>query len=145
MTRKQTRLKQIIYILENYGGEDTEGFMQNLKRYKTIEVENNEISPKGDFRTLQIDIPVEARQLILEVLKKQIYEFGQGLQQDIESVDNASGVALKFFYRKLELKAGTTETEFRDGINKLVEAVLRFLNISFEKIQQTYTSCFYTR
>lgn len=132
-------VQQIIYILENYGGEDTEGFMQNLKRYKTIEVENNEISPKGDFRTLQIDIPVEARQLILDVLKKQIYEFGQGLQQDVESVGNASGVALKFFYRKLELKAGATEIEFRDGINKLVEAILKFLNISFEKIQQTYT------
>ena len=105
-------IQQIIYILENYGGQDLDEFKTNLKRYKTIEVETNEIQGKGDFRTIQIDIPVEARKVILEELKKQIYEFGQGLQQDIESFGNASGVALKFFYRKLELKSGITETEF---------------------------------
>ena len=131
-------IQQIIYILENYGGEEDD-FIQKLKRYKTIPLANNEVEGKGDLRTLQIDIPVEARKLILEVLKKQIYEFGQGLQQDVESVGNASGVALKFFYRKLELKSGNMETEFKEGINELVEAILRHLNISHDKIQQTYT------
>ncbi len=57
-----------------------------------------------ESKTLEIEIPVEARKVILEILKKQIYESSQGLQQDVESVGNASGVALKFFYRKLELK-----------------------------------------
>lgn len=131
-------IQQIIYILENYGGEDEE-FVQKLKRFKTVQLANNEVEGKGDLRTLQIDIPVEARKLILDVLKKQIYEFGQGLQQDVESVGNASGVALKFFYRKLELKSGNMETEFIEGINELVEAILRHLNIAHDKIQQTYT------
>lgn len=126
-------VQQIIYILENYGGDDEAEFIQNLKRFKTVQLANNEIEGKGDLRTLQIDIPVEARKLILEELKKQIYEFGQGLQQDIESVGNASGVALKFFYRKLELKSGETEVEFREGVNELVEAILRYLNKSYDK------------
>lgn len=132
-------VQQIIYILENYGGDDEGEFIKNLKRYKTVQLANNEIEGKGDLRTLQIDIPVEARKLILEVIKKQIYEFGQGLQQDIESYGNASGVALKFFYRKLELKSGDTETEFREGVQALVEAILNYLGVSFEKIQQVYT------
>lgn len=132
-------IQQVIYILENYGGQDLDEFKNDLKRYKTVELETNDIQGKGDFRTIQIDIPVEARKIILEYLKKQIYEFGQGLQQDVESVGNASGVALKFFYRKLELKAGNTETEFRAGVSKLVEAILNHLNIEFDMIQQTYT------
>lgn len=132
-------IQQIIYILENYGGQDLDEFKTNLKRYKTIEVETNDIQGKGDFRTIQIDIPVEARKVILEELKKQIYEFAQGLQQDIESFGNASGVALKFFYRKLELKCGVTETEFRGGISELVGAILRYKGIPYKKIQQTYT------
>lgn len=132
-------IQQIIYILENYGGQDLDEFKTNLKRYKTIEVESNEIQGKGDFRTIQIDIPVEARKVILEELKKQIYEFAQGLQQDVESFGNASGVALKFFYRKLELKCGVTETEFRGGISELVGAILRYKGIPYKKIQQTYT------
>lgn len=131
-------IQQIIYILENYGGKDEE-FIQKLKRYKTVQLANNEVEGKGNLRTLQIDIPVEARKVILEELKKQIYEFGQGLQQDVESVGNASGVALKFFYRKLELKAGDTETEFRQGIDELIKAILMYLGISATKIQQTYT------
>ena len=132
-------IQQIIYILENYGGQDLDEFKTNLKRYKTIEVESNQIQGKGDFRTIQIDIPVEARKVILEELKKQIYEFAQGLQQDVESFGNASGVALKFFYRKLELKCGVTETEFRGGISELVGAILRYKGIPYKKIQQTYT------
>ncbi|MGL5642512.1 MAG: phage portal protein, partial [Paraclostridium sp.] len=64
----------------------------------------------------------------------------QGLQQDTESVGNASGVALKFFYRKLELKSGLLETEFKSAYNKLVRAILKFLSIDENKnINQTWT------
>lgn len=76
---------------------------------------------------------------MLELLKKQIYESGQGLQQDNESFGNASGVALKFFYRKLELKAGLLETEFRESINDLIEAILNHYNIRFKKITQIWS------
>lgn len=133
-------IQQIIYILENYGGTDLGEFLGDLKRYKTVMTESGEGNSGGDLKTLQIDIPVEARKVVLEALKKQIYESGQGLQQDVESFGNASGVALKFFYRKLELKAGFTETEFKKGFSSLIRAMLRFLKKDDTiKINQTYT------
>ena len=134
-------IQQIIYILENYGGQDLGEFLGDLKRYKAIKTESDGISnSSGGVKTLQIDIPVEARKVILEVLKKQIYESGQGLQQDVESVGNASGVALKFFYRKLELKSGLLETEFKASFSLLIKAILKFLGITeYKKITQTYT------
>ncbi|WP_099335722.1 phage portal protein [Clostridium cadaveris] len=133
-------IQQIIYILENYGGTDLKEFLGDLKRYKAIKTENNGVGSSGGVKTLQIEIPVEARKVILDILKKQIYESGQGLQQDTESFGNASGVALKFFYRKLELKSGLTETEFRKGFNKLIRAILHYLGKDENlKIQQTYT------
>lgn len=133
-------IQQIIYILENYGGQNLGEFLGDLKRYKAIKTETDGTGGGGGVKTLQIEIPVEARKVILEELKKEIYEFGQGLQQDVESVGNASGVALKFFYRKLELKSGLLETEFRAGFNKLMLAILKFLNVSeYKNIQQTYT------
>lgn len=132
-------IQQIIYILENYGGEDLGEFLGDLKRYKAIKTESDG-SSGGGVKTLQIEIPVEARKVILEMLKKQIYESGQGLQQDVESVGNASGVALKFFYRKLELKSGLLETEFNSSYNKLIRAILKFLLIKEnKKISQTWT------
>lgn len=134
-------IQQIIYILENYGGQDLGEFLGDLKRYKAIKTESDGISnSSGGVKTLQIDIPVEARKVILEVLKKQIYESGQGLQQDIESVGNASGVALKFFYRKLELKSGLLETEFKTSFAEFIKAILKFCDITeYKKITQTFT------
>lgn len=133
-------IQQIIYILENYGGENLGEFLGDLKRYKAIKTENDGTSASGGVKTLQIEIPVEARKIITEILRKEIYEFGQGLQQDLESVGNASGVALKFFYRKLELKSGLLETEFRTAFSKFIKTILKFLNINeYKKIQQTYT------
>lgn len=133
-------IQQVIYILENYGGTDLKEFLGDLKRYKTVKTESDGVSSSGGVKTLQIEIPVEARKIILEILKKQIYESGQGLQQDTESFGNASGVALKFFYRKLELKSGFTETEFKKGFGALIRAILRFLNKDDSvKITQTYT------
>lgn len=136
-------IQQLIYILENYGGENLKEFLGDLKRYKTVKTETGEDGrTNGGLKTLQIEIPVEARNSILEILKKQIYESGQALQQDTESFGNASGVALKFFYRKLELKAGLTQIEFEKGFAKLVRAIMKFLGIADWKtktITQTWT------
>ena len=135
-------IQQLIYILENYGGEDLKEFLGDLKRYKAIKTESTASGAKGGVSTLQIEIPVEARNSILDILKKQIYESGQALQQDNENFGNASGVALKFFYRKIELKAGLTQTEFEKGFSKLIRAIMKFLNIADWKtktIIQTWT------
>lgn len=135
-------IQQLIYILENYGGADLKTFLGDLKRYKAIKTQATATGSKGGVSTLSIDIPVEARNSILEILKKQIYESGQALQQDNEDFGNASGVALKFFYRKLELKAGLTQTEFEKGFAKLIRAIMKFKSMeNWEKrpIIQTWT------
>lgn len=132
-------IQEIIYILENYGGQDLAEFKQDLKEFKAVKVDSMDGS-KGDVRTLKIDIPVEARKTILELLKKQIYESGQALQQEQETFGSSSGIALKFFYRKLELKAGAMETEFRSGLARLIKAILKYLGIeNYNKITQTWT------
>lgn len=136
-------IQQLIYILENYGGENLGEFLGELKRYKTVKTETGaDGKTNGGLKTLQIEIPVEARNSILEILKKQIYESGQALQQDNENFGNASGVALKFFYRKLELKAGLTQIEFEKGFAKLIRVIMKFLKIADWKtktITQTWT------
>lgn len=133
-------IQQIIYILENYGVENLGEFLGDLKRYKAVKTENDGSGGGGGVKTLQIEIPVEDRKVILEMFKKHIYKSGQGLQQDVESAGNASGVALKFFYRKLELKSWLLQTEFESAYNKLVRAILKCLSIDENKnISQTWT------
>lgn len=131
-------IQEVMWIVTNYDGKSGD-FLKDVKKYKTIFLEDEGDGAKGDVKTLSVEIPVEARNSILELLKKQIYESGQGLQQDNENFGNASGVALKFFYRKLELKAGLLETEFRESINKLVEAILNFYHLPHKKISQVWS------
>ena len=134
-------IQQVIYILENYAGTDLSEFTNDLKRYKTVSVGNDGIDgSNGDLRTLTIDIPVEARNSLLEYLDKRIYIAGQALPRDVTSVGNASGQALKFFYKDIDLKVGDKEVEFTAGFKELIRVICEYKGIPLNNpISFTYT------
>lgn len=115
-------LQQLIFVLINYGGQDLEQFIQDLKTYKAIKVTKTGAGTDGGVDTLKVDIPVEARTKLLEIIENNIWRLGQGVDPNPESIGEAtSGVALKHLYGLLELKAGLMESQFRCGINKLLD------------------------
>lgn len=131
-------IQQMIFVLTNYGGESLSEFLGDLKRYKTIKVEDGGEGAKSGVSTLAIDIPVEARNSLLDRLRKDILVFGQGVDPDPNSLGDVSGVGIRHKYGLLELKAGAMETEFRPGVAQLV----RLLLPDFPKntpIRQTWT------
>lgn len=115
-------IQELIFIISGYGGSDLAEFMSDLKRYKTIKIDNKE---DGGVETLSIEIPIEARNSVLKATRKAIFEQGMGFDPDPEKFGNSSGVALKFMYALLEMKAGLLEVEFRVGFARLVRAILR--------------------
>lgn len=132
-------IQEIIFILTNYEGESLGEFLSQLKKYKSIKVENNGDSDKSGLDTLSIDIPVEAREKLLTMTRKAIFEQGQGVDPQQQDFGNASGVALKFLYSLLELKAGLAETEFKLGFGEFIRAICKHLNIECKSIIQTWT------
>ena len=72
---------------------------------------------------MTIDIPVEAREKMLQMTRKSIFEQGKGIDPDPQNFGNSSGTALKYLYSLLELKAGMAEMEFRSGFEELIKAV----------------------
>lgn len=134
-------IQQIILVLRNYGGADMDEFRNDLAIYKTIKVEDHGDGDKSGVDTLSIEIPVEARDTLLDRTKEQIYESGQGVNPHKEVGTAASGVALKQIYSMLELKVGLLETEFRLGFTKLVKFILEFhgKDIKKHKITQKWT------
>lgn len=129
-------VQEIIFILSGYEGENLDGFLQELKKYKTIKLDADD---KAGVSTLNIEIPIEARKTLLDLTRKAIFEQGQGFDPNPESFGNQSGEALKFMYSLLEMKVGLMETEFRTGFASLIRAVCRFYKISCETIEQTWT------
>lgn len=132
-------IQEIIFILTNYEGESLGEFLSQLKKYKTIKVENNGDADKSGLDTLSIDIPVEAREKLLTITRKAIFEQGQGIDPQQQDFGNASGVALKFLYSLLELKAGLAETEFKLGFGELIRAICKHINAQCDSIIQTWT------
>lgn len=94
---------------------------------------------KSGVSTLGIEIPVEARKELLSLLRKAIFEQGQGIDPDPQNFGNSSGVALGYLYSLLELKTGMMETEFRIGFARLVRAICRHYGFGAEFIVQTWT------
>ncbi|VIF92608.1 SPP1 family phage portal protein [Clostridioides difficile] len=132
-------IQEVIFVLTNYGGADLTEFLKGLKEYKTIDLQSSGADDKSGLSTITINIPIEARDSLLKTTEKQIYVQGQGVDPKPENFANTSGVALKFLYTLLELKAGLMETEFRLGFAKLVRMICRYLGYSPKRVLQTWT------
>ena len=129
-------IQEVIFVLSGYGGESREKFLQELKKYKTVNIDNTE---GGNLTTLNIEIPVEARKEMLMLCRKAIFEQGQGVDPDPQNFGNSSGVALKFLYSLLDLKAGLMETEFKLGFGRLIRMICGQWGFEPEEIIQTWT------
>lgn len=134
-------IQEVIFVLTNYGGQDLKQFLRELKEYKAIQVENTGGEDKSGVSTLTIELPVEAREKLLAITRKCIFEQGQGIDPDPQNFGNSSGVALNFLYSLLELKAGLQETEFKLGFGRFIRCVCRLLSIPIkdDTIVQTWT------
>ena len=132
-------IQAVIFVLSGYGGEDLNGFLQQLKKYKTIKINDDGDAGSAGVSTLSIEIPVEARSAVLEATRKAIFDLGQGYDPRPENFGNSSGEALKFMYSTLEMKCAFKEMNFRPGFAKLVKAICRHAGFEPKKIIQTWT------
>ncbi|MFB5519692.1 phage portal protein [Enterococcus casseliflavus] len=133
-------IQEIIYVLTNYSGTDKQEFLDDLKKYKMVQLEDDGESSNTGVQTLAIDIPIEARSKILEMTRESIFVHGQGVDPQKNIGQNNSGAALKYMYSLLELKASMLETEFRLGFAELVRFILEYSGKdSNVTIKQTWT------
>jgi SPP1 family phage portal protein len=134
-------LQELIYVLKGYDGSDLSEFIQNLRYYKAIKV-----SEDGGVDTLKLEIPVEAKREMLDRLEENIFLFGQGVNVKTDKFGNSpSGIALKFLYMLLDLKANHMERKFRKALKQFVWFVTEYINIKDRKtydyrtVQFTFT------
>ncbi|MGX7196741.1 phage portal protein [Enterococcus olivae] len=118
-------VQQVIVVLTNYGGTDLSEFMSDLREAKAIKMQDSGAGDRSGVSTLQIDIPVEARNSLLEQTRDAIFLQGQGVNPTKLELGNNSGVALKMLYGLLELKASALESEYRVAFNNLIHLILQ--------------------
>lgn len=116
-------VKNLIFILKGYGGEDISEFMKRLNEDRAIPIDD---PADGGVDTITPTMDITALREHYEQLKRDIIEDGQSINKDLDKFGSApSGVALKFMYAGLDLKCNSLETEFKMGFENL----LYFINI----------------
>jgi len=116
-------VKNLIFVLKGYGGEDISAFMEKLNEDRAILIDD---ASEGGVDTLTPQMDITALREHYEQLKRDLIEDGQSVNKDLDKFGSApSGVALKFMYAGLDLKCNPLETEFKMGFENL----LYFINI----------------
>lgn len=109
-------LPNSIYVVKDHGGQDMAEFRRNLSVLRAINV-----MEEGGVDTLSLDINTEAYKNHMEMNRKDIYEFGRGVDTQAQQLGNSpSGIALKFLYADLDMDANIIETEFQASLEQLL-------------------------
>jgi len=113
-------VKNLIFILYGYGGQDIHEFMRKLNEDRAIPLDATKEDGAGvDALTPSMDIT--ALREHYEQLKRDITEDGQTINKDLDKFGaSPSGVALKFMYAGLDLKANAMETQFKFALDTLM-------------------------
>lgn len=113
-------LPNSIYVLKDYDGEDLGEFRRNMSLYRAVKVTGD-----GGVETRNLEINVEAYKTHIEQTRKDIYEFGRGVDTQSDKFGNSpSGIAIEFLYNDLDMDCNIIETEFQASL----EYLLWFIN-----------------
>lgn len=108
-------LPNSIYVVKNYDGTSGGEFRKNISTYRVAFV-----SGDGGIDTVSIEIDTEAYKTHMDQARKDIYEFGRGVDTQAENFGgDKSGVALRFLYADLDMDANLMETEFQASLEQL--------------------------
>lgn len=108
----------------NYDDEELKSTMNKIKKYKAVGL------PDGtDIQTLKVEIPVEARRVILSLIEENIYNLGRGFNPNQIGDGNITNVVIQSRYANLDNKANDTEKQLQLFYERLMTAVNTYYNI----------------
>ena len=121
-------LPNFIYVLRGYGGEDLEDFVRQLRETLAVSVDGD-----GGVDKLQADPKTEDAVRFMELARRDIYEFGRGVDTQSDKTGAASGVALKFLYADLDMDCSMLENSLHRMIEDCQFFITRYLLLKGER------------
>ena len=124
MSNNLADVQDVVWVLKGYQGTDLYEFMTNLKAFKAIK-----LSEEGGADTITADIPIEAREAHLKRLEEDIYTFAMALNIKTDRFGNSpSGIALKFLYSLLDMKANTLIRKMKNALMDFIWFIVTGIN-----------------
>lgn len=104
------------YVVKNFNGTGAGEFRKNMAQYRVAFV-----SGDGDLKTVSIEMNNEGYKNHIEQLRRDIYEFGRGVDTQSDKFGNSpSGIALRFLFSDLDMDANDLESEFQSSLEQLL-------------------------
>lgn len=126
-------IQEVVYIIKGYNDraqnnakevDPAEYVREKLKTQKVAFVD-----AVGGVDAITAEVPIEATKTMIEILKEEIYEYGQGVRVVKDKSGNQTGVGLTFQYSALQSKAKPAMRSLKQVINTLI----KFYQIFLEK------------
>lgn len=119
-------IQQLTYIIKGYDETNPYEFLENVRRYKSIKVDE-----EGGVDTLQAEVPMDSVDSQLDRFIEDIYQFGQGVNTNTDKFGNSpSGIALKFLFSMLDMKANVMERKFTFALKQLAWFAAEYASIA---------------
>lgn len=107
-------MQDVYWIIKNYDGQDLGTFLNELKKYKTLRVQDD-----GDVKSQTTEIPYQAREMAIKILKKQI--FSDSMALDTEDMSGTlTTVEINARRENLNLKVDDFENEVCEFMDKVM-------------------------
>lgn len=108
-------LPNSIYVVKDYDGTNAGEFRKNISAYRVVFTQG-----EGGVDTISLEINTEAYKVHMDQNRKDIYEFGRGVDTESDKLGNSpSGIALRFLYADLDMDCNIIETEFQASFEQL--------------------------
>lgn len=109
-------LVTLYWCIQGYGGETASTIARKLRTNKAVNISD----ASGSIDAKQVELPVSGRLEWLKFLRRDIFNFGMGIDTDNEVFGTASGVSLKFRYTQLDLKANAMIPKLKKAIREMI-------------------------
>jgi SPP1 family phage portal protein len=118
-------IQEFIWLLEGYDGTNLDEFMENIKRYKAVNV-----GVGGSVKRESGEIPKDARDSHLQRSKENIFAFGMGLDPTTDKLgSDPSGVALKWQYQGVIKKSDELIRKLKTSLHEFASYIVQYINL----------------
>ena len=114
-------MQDVYWTIKNYSGQDLDTFIEDLKFYKSVKV-----GSEGDATPHTVEIPWQAREKALSILRSDIYEGAMALDTDRISGGNITNLDIKAMFTNLDLKTNEFEWNCKDFIEGIITLYKEF-------------------
>lgn len=127
--------QEMLVKLKGFTGntEQLETIRENMQKYKMVGIPNGG-GDNADMEYMAVEIPIEARRVLTDILKENIFKIGQGIDYDrLTGESNITNLVMKIRFSGIDMKANESELQLKIFYEKFIDCINLFYTSNIDK------------